>query len=176
MSKDTTKRLINQGIVGIVTGIITTVILFIISQVWFSQLEPFFKSISYEGVEVEGQWSNSWENDDPREGVRYSNEWNLSLKQNAHDLTGNLIFKYKDKDKNRSVYIIFDVNGYMWEGFLTLNFIPKDHRITSYATGLFKLNKGGAVLDGQWLFRNIDVEEVDHYSLKLKRDLLHRRY
>ena len=60
--------------------------------------------------------------------------------------------------------------GYIWEGYVTLNFTPKDKRITSYATALVKLHDGGISLVGTWLFRDVAKEGVNQVPLCLFRN------
>jgi len=95
-------------------------------------------------------------------------ESRLFLNQSAHELTGSLILKYKSSLKNYA--IDFNVRGYMWEGYITLNFIPKDRRITSYGTTLMKLHDGGHLLIGQCCFRNVEKEIVDAWPMSLARE------
>ena len=55
------------------------------------------------------------------------------------------------------------------EGYITLNFTPKDKRVTSYATALLKLHDGGQTLVGSWLFRDVIKENVLQASMYLSR-------
>jgi len=166
--------LIQQGIVGIVTGILTTVILFVIKSFWSSKIVPFLASIRYQGVIIAGQWSGFAEitekdiEEGKQEGPPLKSEHSLFLTQNAHNLTGSMLFKFKNPVKNFA--IDFNVSGYMWEGYVTLNFTPKDRRITSYATALLKLHDGGQTLVGVWLFRDVIQETVTQTPLFLVRN------
>lgn len=166
--------LFQQGIIGIVTGILTTVILFMIKVFWTGTVIPFFERIMYQGVVVNGQWSGYAEvsakdiEEGKLEETPFKAEHSLFLNQNAHNLTGSLLFKFSSPTKE--FVIDFNVNGYMWEGYLTLNFTPKDKRITSYATALLKLHNGGQTLVGKWLFRDVINENVTETSIYLVRN------
>jgi hypothetical protein len=161
--------IIEQGIVGIVTGILTTAILFLLKNIWITKAVPFLTTTRYQGVQIDGQWTGSSENSDPQKGDVYSNEANLYLDQRAHDLSGLFIFSFKNEKK--SFTLEFNVKGYIWEGYVTLNFTPKDRRVTSYATALLKLHDGGCLLLGDWLFRNVETEFVNSTPLSLGRNL-----
>ncbi len=66
--------LIEQGTVGIITGILTTAILFTLKVFWSSKVTPFLASIRYQGVQIEGQWSGFAEITEksiPPEGSEY---------------------------------------------------------------------------------------------------------
>lgn len=162
-------KIIEQGIVGIVTGILTTVLIFLARNFWTTKIVPFLEKTRYQGVMLAGQWYGTSENTDEEQGEIFWNEATLFLDQNAHDLSGLFIFKFKNSEKD--FVLDFNVRGYIWEGYVTLNFTPKDRRVTSYATALLKLHSGGCMLVGGWLFRNVNEEYVAHTALSLGREL-----
>ncbi len=162
-------KIIEQGIFGIVTGILTTVLIFLARNFWNSKIVPFLEKTRYQGVMLAGQWNGTSENNDESQGEIFWNEATLFLDQKAHDLSGYFIFKFKNSEKN--FVINFDVKGYIWEGYVTLNFTPKDRRVTSYATALLKLHSGGCLLVGGWLFRHVNEEYVVYTALSLGREL-----
>ncbi len=155
------ENLLEQGVVGIVTGILTMVILYLIKVLWDAKLRPFLSEVRYQGVKVDGRW-NGQSKDETHQA-----DSNLFLTQSAHSLAGTFNFKFKNKEKDFE--IDFVVNGYMWEGYLTLNFKPRDRRVTSYATTLLKLHSGGNVLLGEMVFRNVEEEKVSNVPLFLVR-------
>lgn len=162
------EKLINDGLLGIVTGILTSAILYLLNVFWKSKVTPFLAATRYQGVKIEGTWVGFGENKDPDQGDIFRTEFSLFLTQSAHDLNGSFLFKFKNESKEFT--IDFNVNGYMWEGYVTLNFTPKDRRITSYATSLLKLHDGGATLVGKWLFRDVINEFVNDVPLILARN------
>jgi len=161
------QTLVEQGVVGIVTGIITTVILYTLKVLWSAKITPFLASLSYQGVEIDGHWSGENHESDSETGTSISNECNLFLTQNAHSLKGTFLYKFKSDDKSFSLE--FEVKGYIWEGYITLNYTPKDKRVTSYATSLLKLHDGGISLVGIWLFRDVNNETVNQSPMSLLR-------
>ncbi|MEQ6290020.1 hypothetical protein ACFPAG_05255 [Vogesella sp. GCM10023246] len=161
------EKLLNDGLLGIVTGILTAALLYFLNNFWQKTVKPFLVYIRYQGVKIDGSWFGSGENNDPNQGEIFKSECSLFLKQNAHDLSGSFLFKFQNDQKKFS--IDFDVNGYMWEGYVTLNFTPRDKRITSYATTLLKLHDGGGTLVGMWLFRDVIGEFVNQGPLLLTR-------
>lgn len=160
--------LVEQGIIGIVTGILTTAALFLMKVYWSNSVKPFLEATRYQGVKIDGYWFGSSANENSEQGEIYSNEARLALRQNAHALEGEFFFKFSNLHK--SFAIEYSVKGYMWEGYITLNFTPKDKRLTSYGTALLKLHDGGHLLVGKWIFRNVETEFVDQISLSLVRE------
>lgn len=163
------ETLIGQGIVGIITGILTTAVLYLIKVYWSNSVKPFVEATRYQGVMIDGYWVGASKNEDTEKGIIYSNEARLMLRQNAHSLEGEFLFKFTNPHK--SFTSEYSVSGYMWEGYITLNFKPKDKRLTSYGTALMKLHNGGHLLIGIWAFRNVESEFVDQTSLSLSREV-----
>ena len=166
--------LLEQGVIGIITGIVTTAILYSLKVFWTAKVTPFLASIRYQGVEIKGQWTGVAEittkdiKEGKHEGPPLKTEHSLFLNQNAHNLSGSFLFKFKNDEKDFTIN--FNVNGYMWEGYVTLNFTPKDKRITSYGTALLKLHDGGQTLIGTWLFRDVNKETVTQAPIFLIRN------
>jgi hypothetical protein len=120
------------------------------------------RSLRYQGVIVDGSWVGASKDDE------HEQESRLFLTQSAHQLAGTFIISFKGEKKD--FVLDFQVTGYMWEGYLTLNLLPKDKRVTSYATALLKLHGGGTQLVGQMCFRNVEEEKVTAMPMAVGRD------
>ncbi|WP_157653454.1 hypothetical protein [Burkholderia ubonensis] len=154
-------HLLAEGLLGIVTGILTTVILFSVRALWTGTLYPMIEALRYSGLKVDGAWEGGHVDASSRSESR------LTLKQKAHRLNGAFTFKYLGPDKEFT--LDFDVQGVIWEGFITLNFSPSDRRITSCATTLVKVKGGGSVMGGGFLFRNAETDDVGVVQFHLQR-------
>jgi hypothetical protein len=154
--------LLNQGILGIVTGILTTVFIYLCKFLWDEHLRPFLQELRYQGVKIDGQWTGNSKDQDSSTDVK------LFLTQNALILNGTFILKHASKDNNFE--ITFKASGQIWEGYVILNFTPVDRRITSYATSLLKIHSGGLSLFGQFCFRNVNDEKVEAVGMMLMRE------
>ena len=111
---------LEQGVLGIVTGILTTAILFVVKAFWTSKVIPFLAKTRYQGVNVAGQWSGSGKNEDPEKGDVFETEFSMFLEQTAHDLTGSFLFKFK----NPLSFNQFQMIGILWnkKAFLMFRF------------------------------------------------------
>jgi len=142
-----------------------------LKAIWQNKVVPFLEATRYQGVRVDGGWAGLDQQleDDPEneESKKYRAEFNLFIHQRAHNLTGSLLFRFENNEKKFS--LDFNVTGYIWEGYLTLNFTPKDKKLTSYATSLVKLHSGGETLVGKYVFRNVEQEFVSDVPLFLSR-------
>jgi len=181
-------------IIGVVAGILTSWVIYFGKYLWDTKLRPYWEELRYQGVIVSGIWTGKadWNSSakgaiPPNAGVQGSpitqspalvqpdladkpdshSEWRLYLEQSAHALKG--LFSIKFNAPHKKYSLDFKVTGYMWEGYLTLNCLPVDRRITSYATMLMKLHAGGGVLIGQICFRSVEDEKVASEFLSLER-------
>lgn len=156
------EKLLQDGLVGIISGILTTWIILAVKYYWQHKVTPYLRSMRYQGVQVDGSWVGKSKDEEHESKSR------LFLAQSAHQLTGTYVFSFKGEEKDFT--LDFQVTGYMWEGYLTLNFLPKDKRVTSYATALLKLHGGGTQLIGQMCFRNVEEEKVTAIPMAVGRD------
>ena len=149
-------------VIGIVTGILTTVLLFLVKEFIQKVAIPWYQELIYKGVDLNGTWKKEYG------GEEKGTKFKLILDQSAHKLRGSLLFMQIEKGEESSHE--FSVEGYLWEGYATLNFRPKNRKILSYAAALLKVCKGGSELQGYLSFRNVDKDEVISEELKLQRD------
>lgn len=156
--------LIQQGVLGIVTGILTTTILFICKIIWDTRLQPFLRELRYAGVKIDGKWVGR--GTDPQ-GL-WTTEMLLLLKQSAFELTGT--FNLKHQGVENKFEILFNVSGRIWEGYIILNLSPIDRRITSYATAMLKIDGGGVGLVGQIAYRDVFKEYVVSEPVSMGRE------
>jgi hypothetical protein len=150
-------------IVGVVAGVLTSALLSVGKAIWESKITPYLAELRYQGVRVDGPWVGV--GDDPTTHIH--SEARLFIEQNAQNITGSFTYSFRSPEKNFT--LDFKVNGYIWEGYLTLNCLPKDRRVTSYATALLKIHGGGIALVGQYCFRNVETESVSAVPMSLSR-------
>lgn len=151
-----------EAVVGIVTGILTTVVLYLTKVIWDHAVHPFLRQVRYSGIDVSGRWFGTQTDESGT-----SSEFDLILEQKAHDVSGT--FQLQFVSEENSFDLSFKVSGQIWEGYITLNFKPADRRVTSYATALLKVAGGGISLEGQMAFRNVNTERVDSQNVFLVR-------
>jgi len=157
-------ELIANGLLGIITGILTTGLLFIAKTLWDTKLKPMLEELRYKGVKVDGKWGSR----NADEEKKTSSEITLFLEQSAYLLTG--VCNVRVSSPQNSFDLSYRVQGKIWEGYVVLSFTPIDRRITSIATALFKIGGGGVNLVGQYAFRNVNDENVSSVPLTLTRD------
>jgi hypothetical protein len=152
-------------LLGIITGILTTGLLFIAKTLWDTKLKPILEEIRYKGVKVDGKWGARSEDAEKKT----TSEITLFLEQSAYSLEG--ICYVKVTSPQNSFNLANKTQGKIWEGYVVLSFTPLDRRVTSIATALFKIGGGGINLVGQYAFRNVNDENVSSVPLTLMRDV-----
>ncbi len=159
------EKYLQDGVLGIITGIFTTAFLFVVKTLWDTKLRPLLEELRYAGVEIDGKWEGHGKG--AAEGGEWSTDILLFLTQSARKLGGTYVLKHQSP--NNSFEIHFKVEGFVWEGYAILNFLPIDRRITSTGTALLKIAGGGVNLDGQISYRNVNTEQVSSERMGLFR-------
>lgn len=151
-------------ILGVITGIITAVILFLLNKLITLWLIPLYQEWRYQGADVAGTWFADL-NDQTDATVR--TKYSLNLIQKAHTLSGTLHFEFKSEQKNFATD--FYVTGEYWEGYFTMTFKSADHKRFSRASMVMKLVDGGGAMAGHFSFRNVAEDSVNTIPLALLR-------
>ncbi|ELB2885884.1 hypothetical protein QNE71_004574 [Vibrio alginolyticus] len=147
---------------GAIAGIVTTIVLAVISLVFKKGLIPWYQEIIYKGVDLKGNWLLRETYED---GVTYTCQLNLT--QKAHKISGNASMTVMNSGHDYNQ--IFDIEGETWEGYLTLNMRSKNNTTLSFVAGLLKVEERGASLSGSWAYRGYD-EEVKQESIVFRRE------
>jgi hypothetical protein len=141
---------------GVVAGVLTTALLFILGLVFTKIVIPWYQSLVYQGADVSGTWIYHQN----LSGIDYA--YQMVLNQHAHRIEGNMtITKSGAPAGPRGDYVqFFDVTGTTWEGFLTLNMRSTDRKSLSFATSLLQIQDRGRSLVGQLAYRSSCLGQV----------------
>ena len=150
-------------VIGIVTGILTALALFLIKQLTLKVLLPIYQEIKYKGVIISGDWHFEAKGPGDADYV----EFVFSIKQNAHEISGECDIR-KSLPYEKAT-IRHELTGSLWEGYLTVNLLPKDRSRTSYGTALLKVSRGGQTLDGYLSFRDHTNDSVSSKPISLAK-------
>lgn len=153
--------------VGVVTGVVTAILIFATKRFFDTTIHPFLERTRYNGIKISGPWYGIDDNDIDQ----IQNELTLMLEQSAHRVTGTFRIQHASQTNNFDLH--FNVTGTIWEGYVTLAMTPADRTIGSSAAGLVKIAGGGGALVGLLANRNVNKEEVGHIDLILGRGPRH---
>ena len=155
-------KLLEIILIGVFSGVITSLIIYLLKLIFIKVLIPWYQELSYKGIDVSGSWNGKIKSS--QESVKFSAK--LTLEQSAHNLSGTyVIVKYVNED----IYKItsMNVSGTVWEGFVSLTCRTVSNKNLSFGSMLLKINDGN--LNGHQVFRNLagNSSGILENSLKL---------
>jgi len=120
------------------------------------KLVPFYETRVYKGIKIEGVWNleTTDETDDP-----WTDFESLSLKQNAHLITGTAILFSKNESNDKPTSLL--VSGDVTDRVVSLNLrSPLSDRL-SYSTMLLEVVGNGSKMSGECTFYNTDKSKIE---------------
>ena len=130
---------------GIISGVLSSVIVWLFYRFWSDTLLPWYQMRVYRGVSVQGLWIGT------RVDGNNMFAFSLNLAQRGHNLLGT--FTAKDKlAAGEETETAFDLRGVITNSYVLLNYSPASvHRYGSGAF-LFQIFNAGAQLRGGMLY------------------------
>lgn len=148
-------------ILGVLSGVLTSALIFMVSQLWINTFVPWYQSLRYQGADISGSWFAEFSDE------KSKSSFSAVLIQQAHNITGTLHFTFTSAERKFSVD--YNLTGEYWEGYLNLMCRSKDRKVFSHATTFLKLINNGSGLLGQFCFRNAYEDKVTNVPLGLDR-------
>lgn len=150
-------------ILGVISGIFTTVALYLTGLLFKNFFIPWYQVITYKGVDINGTWE--YEITDQERKARFE----MNICQRAHEISGDAtILQGSDLD-NPTVITNLRIDGGIWEGYITLNMQSKDRTRLSYSTSLLRVHNGGLRLQGNYVFRSIREDAIRSIEMQWRR-------
>lgn len=150
-------------LLGVLSGVLTSGLLFGLGTFFVKVLSPWLRSIRYQGVDVSGTYTAELVNDPGEPNSHIT----LTLIQSAYELSGT--FHMLHKKPANAFELTFEVRGRLWDNYLSLSMVPVDRKVTSIANGLFRFIGGGVGLQGVMVIRDTFAEQVVSNQLVLRR-------
>ena len=152
--------------IGIFSGIITAVILYVFGLIINKALLPWYRGFVYRGVNIEGKWDAGIKLEDPDD----KDKFNLLLNQNAHSLKG--ILTLVQERKECGVHsMTYNCHGETYDGFVVLSLRSTDPRQVGLASIVAKVTSGGKALTGTMSFHDIMNEKIHAIKISFHRPL-----
>ena len=153
----------NSILLGIVSGVLTTALLWLLNNFRVKTFTPWYERRVYKGVSIQGTWQLVDEaGDDP-----WAQYEIISLKQTAHRLIGsaNLVPK-KDVDTDP---ISLDLKGDVSDRFVTLTLRSPTQNRLSYSVSLLEIVSDGNILRGSTVIYDVSNEKISAHDVEYKR-------
>ncbi|WP_147307643.1 hypothetical protein [Wenzhouxiangella sediminis] len=127
-------------VVGSVSGVFASGLLWLLKHLFFRHFLPFYQSVTYRGSSIHGTWVAYY----PLTGEEKKAFATIHIKQSAHAVEAQYIMHLGDDDGD----LTFDCKGEYWEGYLSM--LGRSHLRTNYSilTALLKLKDSGATMQG----------------------------
>ncbi|NOR27868.1 MAG: hypothetical protein GQ540_04995 [Lutibacter sp.] len=150
-------------IIGILTGILTTALLYLISKMFADWLIPWYRNIKYIGIDVSGVWETKQEFDNSKE---YSL---LNLRQEADKLYGLWTISITQNGSDQNEIKTFKVNGSIEDRFALLISKNTDRRQIGIGTMLIEAIGNGFELKGCETWYSVDNKAIKSDTILFKR-------
>ncbi len=144
--EENTLTLFYTIIIGIISGILTTILIRAFLIFFKETVLPWYQIQVYRGVNISGKWQGTQEREE-----RGSFKFILKLNQKAHNLTGTFssIDEYPDKSTG---YHQFSVEGTISDGWVLLAYKENDKSSFGLGSLLLQVRNGGKELNGAIMF------------------------
>lgn len=135
-------------IIGVVSGIITYLLLSGFIKIFNNLFIPWYQSVIYHGRKIEGTWHGYLAKIENGEYIKEgSSNSTIYLKQNANKITGErLITKQESGEECRKLFVI---NGLFHENNLTIDLKVKDQSRMGGGTCVMSLTEDGRKMKGK---------------------------
>ena len=150
-----------QIVLGVVSGVLTSALLYLLALVVTRVLVPWYKRLTYEGVDLNGTWEYRF--DQPGD---YGSML-LHLAQSAHDLKGEAAVTVRSGDSESN--LIYSVKGTVWEGYASLTLKSRDRRVIAFGVLLLKVGASGSSLEGFHVFKDSAADLPHSVQFFLRR-------
>lgn len=150
-------------IIGIVTGVLTTALLYLISRVFIEWVIPWYRSIKYSGIDISGVWETEQE-------FELSREYSLlNLVQKAERLDGLWTISITENKSSHNEIKTYKVEGIIEDRFAILTAKNTDRRQIGISTILVEATGNGYELEGSEVWYSVDNKKIKTNSIFFKR-------
>lgn len=173
-------NLILNIFIGTASGVITSLIVYLIYKLKQHIFDPWLENRLYKGVILEGVWNGTRVTPKSHEKtvLNLCDELSLhlELKQRGYDISG--IFsaesrfaksKEGDDHEQASKYInLYNIKGHVHDSYVVLEYCPISRKRTGLGTFVMQVKDGGKIMQGSISFveeGNMEVMSLDGATL-----------
>lgn len=145
--------------IGVVSGIITSIIVWVVVRLFKNTLLPWYSSFIYQGQDISGDWDGYYIS--PKDDASGATEQKCSiihLEQKGNEVSGNLILIKQPAGQKESKK--YDLKGIFFDNCLVLTFKVVDKTRFGAGTFVSRLVDDGQKLDGYWTAINTSSSNV----------------
>jgi hypothetical protein len=147
---------LNNLYVGIISGIITTMLIYFINEIIKKIFIPWFEEKVYKDVKLEGSWSGK---------VKYEDstieEFTINIERVSHAISGVIISKMTGK--------IYQINGEFRNSILLFSYDGTNKDEIDRGNFVLILKNNAKELDGYITYYRTNKHIIESYKLVLKK-------
>lgn len=149
---------------GILSGIITSCLIFIVLQLFQKRFLPWYQTIIYSGIKIAGEWTSKATDD-------FVQDIKLEINQSANNLEGVAIFVRKPTPINSmEQFRSFKLAGKIQDRFIHLIVINKNDNRLGLNLFLLEIVGDGRIMKGGHTYYEVSSSKVSYRSIVLSRD------
>lgn len=127
---------------GVVSGILTSIIVWLCIQFFQKVVIPWYQNSVYRGIDIAGNWISKFTF---RGGVEV--DQTIELKQKGHKLSGAFTSRHKVPSKGDET-VTLTLRGEIFDNYVDIEYQNNDKRFIGRGSMLLKVKDGGAKLVG----------------------------
>jgi hypothetical protein len=127
---------------GVIAGISTSFIIFLLVQIFNKIIVPWYKSTIYSGLVIDGVWEEEYDH------ATASDIAKLAITQNGQALKGLMTVVKHNKKTGETVVKNFILKGSFHDGHVILSGNNANSKYRGHVTYLLKISNGGRALVG----------------------------
>ncbi len=158
-------------IVGVVSGILTTALIWLVVKTFIKIVIPWYQSIIYRGIDLNGDWFGI-ESVGKKENFPKHYEHSIDIKQTGHVVKGSISVKnvFDDESDNSISEYIFQ--GEISDNYLLISYSRKNRTKMGMGAYLLKVTGQGDFLIGSSIFMNAkcEIHSVNDIILERKNN------
>jgi hypothetical protein len=146
---------------GIVSGVLTTLLLWIIGRVTTGFIIPWFESLVYKGIDISGNWKSNVQ----LSPDNYKVKLNIIVKQKGHRLTGDILAQYINTDSSQETRTRrLKFLGEITNNNIVITYKSATKEVSSLGVFLMKIILGGEKLKGTLVSQDQLSEGINSYK------------
>ncbi len=118
---------------GVVAGIFTSFIIFLLVQVINKIIIPWYISTTYSGIDINGAWGEKQDHEGALDNIK------LSVNQRGKTIKALMTIVKQHKDSDITEIKNYNLNGYLHDGHLVLSGSNASSKLRGHITYLLKI-------------------------------------
>lgn len=151
-------------IIGIITGIITSLVLYLATTVFKRIVIPWYRVLIYNGIDLNGEWIGYKEFDN---GIIQN--YLFIVEQNDTNLSATMTLTKRNNKNNNQEIKTYKYIGDIRDRFIAITGRNINKKSIGINTALFEVQGDGTILKGGVVYYNISKNKISQYEFELTR-------